>query len=66
MVARALDTSGQKMARDVRGMNTLFLLTPIVAAAGEAFMVWLLGDSFGLAVQAFSSDFVPARILKPL
>ena len=33
-------------------MSTL-ILVPFVAAAGKAFLVWLFGGSFGLAVLAF-------------
>ena len=32
---------------------TTFILAPVVAAAGKAFIVWLMGGSFGLAVVAF-------------
>ncbi len=32
---------------------TTLLLTPIFAAAGKAFLVWMFGGSFGLAVLAF-------------
>ncbi len=34
-------------------MSTLLIFTPIFAAAGKAFIVWLAGGSFGLAVLAF-------------
>ena len=33
-------------------MSTL-ILAPVIAAAGKAFLVWLFGGSFGLAVLAF-------------
>ena len=29
------------------------ILVPVVAAAGKAFIVWIMGGSFGLAVLAF-------------
>lgn len=33
-------------------MSTLIFI-PVLGAAGKAFVVWLLGGSFGLAVLAF-------------
>ncbi len=39
--------------QSIPDMSTLLLFTPIIAAAGKAFIIWLCGGSFGLAVFAF-------------
>jgi len=34
-------------------MTTLIVASPVLAAAGPAFLVWLFGGGFGLALLVF-------------
>lgn len=38
---------------DQLGMATSLLFVPVIAAAGPAFLVWLFGGGFGLAIVVF-------------